>query len=56
LGELVLERARALLADVATLSVQVRVQAHREGRGSHLRLGAIPYVSSRLLENPSPRC
>lgn len=48
LGELVLERGRALLADVTTLSVEV--QARREGRGGHLRLGAIPYVSAHLLE------
>jgi DNA-binding transcriptional LysR family regulator len=48
LGALVLERARALLADVSTLALEI--EAHREGRGGHLRLGVIPYVSARLLE------
>lgn len=46
-GALVVERARALLADVSLLSSEI--EAHRVGRGAHLRLGAIPYVSAQLL-------
>lgn len=48
LGQLVLIRARALLADVSALSSEIA--AHRSGRGGFLQLGVIPYVSSRLLE------
>lgn len=48
LGDLVLRRARALLADVSSLSSEI--EAHRAGRGGHLQLGVIPYISTRLLE------
>jgi len=48
LGHLVLTRARALLADVSSLSGEI--DAHRAGRGGHLQLGVIPYISTRLLE------
>ena len=48
LGELVLQRSRALLADVSSLSDEL--DAHRAGRGGYLHLGVIPYVSERLLE------
>ncbi|HVZ46888.1 MAG TPA: LysR family transcriptional regulator [Ramlibacter sp.] len=47
-GELVVERGRALVADVASLSSEIR--AHRAGRGGRLQLGVIPYVSTHLLE------
>lgn len=48
LGELVVQRGRALLADVSMLSSEI--EAHRAGRGAHLQLGVIPYVSTELLE------
>ncbi len=48
MGELVVQRARVMLADVGSLSSDI--EAHQTGRGGHLRLGVIPYVSSRLLE------
>lgn len=48
LGELVVTRSRELLADVAVLSSDI--ESHRAGRGGHLQLGVIPYVSTRLLE------
>lgn len=48
LGELVVERGRALLSDVSLLSAEI--EAYRAGRGGRLQLGVIPYVSARLLE------
>jgi DNA-binding transcriptional LysR family regulator len=47
LGTLVVQRARAIVADVGSLAAEI--DAHRSGLGGHLRLGVIPYVSSRLL-------
>jgi DNA-binding transcriptional LysR family regulator len=47
LGHLVVERARAVVADVASLATEI--DAHRSGRGGNIHLGVIPYVSSRLL-------
>jgi len=48
LGEIVVRRGRALLADVDLLSSEI--DANRAGRGGHLNLGVIPYVSAQLLE------
>lgn len=48
LGQLVVGKGRALVADVESLSAEIGAQ--REGRGGRLQLGVIPYVSSRLLE------
>jgi DNA-binding transcriptional LysR family regulator len=47
-GELVLTRARALLADCRSLSEEL--DAWRTGTGGHLRLGIIPFVSASLIE------
>ena len=48
-GELVLARARALLADYRALTSEL--DAYRAGTGSHLRLGIIPFVSAPLIES-----
>ena len=48
-GELVLARARALLADYRSLTSEL--DAYREGTGGHLRLGIIPFVSGPLIES-----
>ncbi len=48
LGDLVLMRARALVADVSSLSGEI--EAYRAGRGGHLQLGVIPYISTHLLQ------
>ena len=48
-GELVLARARALLADYRSMTMEL--DAHRAGTGGHLRLGVIPFVSGQLIEN-----
>ena len=48
-GELVLARARALLADYRALSTEL--DAYRAGTGSRLRLGIIPFVSGPLIES-----
>lgn len=48
-GELVLVRARALLADCRALVDEL--DAHRAGTGGHLRLGIIPFVSGPLIES-----
>jgi len=48
LGELVVERCRALLSDVSSLDHDV--EALKAGRGGRIHLGAIPYVPARLLE------
>lgn len=47
-GELVLARARALLADCRSLGEEL--EAWRAGTGGHLRLGIIPFVSAALIE------
>src|SRR3569832_363525 len=47
-GELVLVRARALLADYRALAAEL--DAYRAGTGSRLRLGIIPFVSGPLIE------
>lgn len=47
-GELVLPRARALLADYRSLTVEL--DAYRAGTGGRLRLGVIPFVSGPLIE------
>jgi DNA-binding transcriptional LysR family regulator len=47
-GELVLTRARALLADCRSLGEEL--DAWRAGTGGHLRLGIIPFVSAALIE------
>jgi molybdate transport repressor ModE-like protein len=48
-GELVLTRARALLADYRSMTMEL--DAYRAGTGGHLRLGVIPFVSGLLIEN-----
>jgi DNA-binding transcriptional LysR family regulator len=48
LGELVVQRARALFADVDSLASDI--DAHRAGRGGRLQLGVIPYFSAQLLD------
>lgn len=48
LGQLVVERGRALLSDVSALSSEI--EARRAGRGGRLQLGVIPYVSAQLLQ------
>jgi len=48
-GELVLTRARALLADCRALAQEV--EAYRRGTGGHLRLGIIPFVAGSLVES-----
>ena len=48
-GELVLTRARALLADYKSMTMEL--DAYRAGTGGHLRLGVIPFVSGLLIEN-----
>lgn len=48
LGELVVERGRALLLDVSSLGHDI--DAMKEGRGGRLQLGVIPYVPARLLQ------
>ena len=47
-GELVLTRARALLADCRSLGFEL--DAYRAGTGGRLRLGIIPFVSAPLIE------
>jgi DNA-binding transcriptional LysR family regulator len=47
-GELVLTRARALLAEVRSLASEL--DAYRAGTGGHLHLGIIPFVSASLIE------
>ena len=47
-GEIVLVRARALLADYRAMTAEL--DAYRAGTGSHLRLGIIPLVSGPLIE------
>lgn len=47
-GDLVLMRARALLADCRSLGEEL--DAYRAGTGGHLRLGIIPFVSGPLIE------
>ena len=48
-GELVLARARAMLADHRSLAGEL--DAYRAGTGGRLRLGVIPFVSSALIES-----
>lgn len=48
-GELVLARARALLADYRSLTTEL--DAYRAGTGGRLRLGIIPFVSAPLIES-----
>jgi len=48
-GELVMTRARALLADYRSLASEL--DAYRTGVGGHLRLGIIPFVSAPLIES-----
>ncbi len=48
-GELVLTRARALLADYRLMTMEL--DAYRAGTGGHLRLGIIPFVPGPLIEN-----
>jgi DNA-binding transcriptional LysR family regulator len=48
-GELVLARARALLADYRSLTTEL--DAYRAGTGGRLRLGTIPFVSGPLIES-----
>lgn len=48
-GELVLARARALLADYRSLTTEL--DAYRAGTGGRLRLGIIPFVSGPLIES-----
>jgi DNA-binding transcriptional LysR family regulator len=47
-GELVLTRARALVAEVRSLGEDL--DAYRAGTGGHLHLGIIPFVSGPLIE------
>src|SRR5690606_26361393 len=47
LGRLILSRVDLLLAEAEGL--QEQVLAFEEGRGAHLRLGIIPFVSNRLM-------
>ncbi|HVO87601.1 MAG TPA: LysR family transcriptional regulator [Casimicrobiaceae bacterium] len=47
-GELVLVRARSLLADFRSLTAEL--DAYRAGTGGRLRLGIIPFVSGPLIE------
>ena len=47
-GELVLARARAMLADYRSLAAEL--DAYRAGIGGRLRLGIIPFVSGPLIE------
>ena len=47
-GELVLARARAMLADYRSLAGEL--DAYRAGTGGRLRLGVIPFVSGALIE------
>lgn len=47
-GEIVLLRARALLADYRAMTAEL--DAYRDGTGSRLRLGIIPLVSGPLIE------
>ena len=48
-GELVLARARAMLADYRSLASEL--DAYRAGIGGRLRLGIIPFVSGPLIES-----
>lgn len=48
-GELVLARARAMLADHRSLAAEL--DAYRAGTGGRLRLGVIPFVSGALIES-----
>ena len=46
-GELVLTRARALLADFRSMTMEL--DAYKSGTGGHLRLGIIPFVPGLLI-------
>jgi len=46
-GELVLARARALLADYKSMTMEL--DAYRAGTGGHLRLGIIPFLPRPLI-------
>ena len=48
-GELVLARARAMLADYRSLAAEL--DAYRAGTGGRLRLGIIPFLSGPLIES-----
>lgn len=48
-GALVLTRARALLADLKSMTTEL--DAYKAGTGGHLRLGVIPFVPGLLIEN-----
>lgn len=48
-GELVLPRARSLLADLGSMTMEL--DAYRAGTGGHLRLGVIPFVPGALIGN-----
>ena len=48
-GELILTRARALLADYRSMLMEL--DAYRAGTGGHLRLGVIQFVPGLLIEN-----
>jgi DNA-binding transcriptional LysR family regulator len=48
-GEVVLARARTLLADYRSLTSEL--DAYRAGTGGRLRLGVIPFVSGPLIES-----
>jgi len=47
-GALVLTRARALLADLGSMTMEL--DAYRAGTGGHVRLGIIPFVPGLLIE------
>ena len=47
-GALVLTRARALLADLGSMTKEL--DAYRAGTGGHVRLGIIPFVPGLLIE------
>ena len=48
-GALVLARARALFADLQSMTTEL--DAYKAGTGGHLRLGVIPFVPAPLIEN-----
>ena len=48
-GALVLTRARSLLADLRSMTMEL--DAYRAGTGGHVRLGIIPFVPGPLIEN-----
>ncbi|MEO8133877.1 MAG: LysR family transcriptional regulator [Betaproteobacteria bacterium] len=47
-GELVLARARAILADCRLMTMEL--EAHRSGIGGHLRLGVIPFAPGSMIQ------